>query len=166
MNAQQIIEFLGLEKHPEGGYYREVYRSSELIPKSALGKQHKADHSVSTAIYFLLTRDSFSALHRLSSDEIFHFYLGDPVILFEIEKNGRSRQTTLGDDLLHGQVPQHVVPAGAWQGLCLQPDSKFALLGTTVAPGFEFEDFELGDRGYLLQEFPEHGAWIERLTNP
>ena len=135
MTSEEIIKLLGLMPHPEGGYYKETYRSSTRIPGES--RPH------STAIYYLLVPGSVSKMHRLRSDELFHFYIGDPVTWVLLESSKRVRKVTLGSQLDKGQVPQMIVPAGTWFGGILEGGS-FALMGTTVAPGFEFEDFELG----------------------
>ena len=164
--VEQIIERLGLSPHPEGGCYRETYRSNEKIPPSALPGRYVGERCFGTAIYYLLTPGTFSRLHRLASDEIFHFYLGDPAIMLQLHPDGEGRQITLGPDLLAGQCVQVVVPRGVWQGTVLSEGGRFALLGTTVAPAFEFDDFELGDRAALSRQYPEYARHIERLTRP
>jgi uncharacterized protein len=158
LTAQNLIELLRLEPLPrEGGYYRETYCSGMRLPCGG------GERSAGTAIYYLLTADTFSALHRLPLDEVYHFYLGSPVELLLL-KPGGGRVVTLGSDLRAGQVPQFVVPAGSWQGSCLAAGGDFALLGTTVAPGFEFSDYEAGDRGRLVAEYPDFADRIRRLT--
>jgi predicted cupin superfamily sugar epimerase len=144
--ANRIIRALGLAPHPEGGFYRETYRSS------------------STAIYFLLPAGEFSAFHRLrSSDEIWHHYAGDPVELDTVDRDGVHRITILGPDLERGERPQEIVPAGTLQAAAVR-GNRFALCGCTVAPAFEFSDFELPTREALLAAFPEHEAVIRRRT--
>jgi predicted cupin superfamily sugar epimerase len=159
--AAQLIEALQLRPLPlEGGYYRETYRSARRLPAGA------GDRSLATAIYYLLTPDTFSALHRLPADEIFHFYLGDPVdmlLLYPPGSDPAGRLVVLGPDVLAGQAPQVVVPAGVWQGSALRPGGRYALLGTTLAPGFEFADYEAGDRDPLAACYPAFAAWIDRL---
>lgn len=149
-SAAQLIAHLELTPLPrEGGYYRETYRCSALIPKESLSAEYDSVRNVSTAIYYLLTPDNFSALHRVLSDEIFHFYLGDPVEMLLIDPQECCTRVTLGSDLLNNQHPQQVVPAGHWQALRLFPGGRFALFGTTVAPGFEFQDFELATSAHF-----------------
>lgn len=141
MNAQEIIRHLGLEPHPEeGGFYRETYRSERPFRP---GAPFDGERSVGTAIYFLLTPDTFSEMHRLPGDEVFHFYLGDPVEMLLLFPDGTSDTRILTSDLTRG-LPQVVVPGGVWQGSRLVPGGAFALLGTTMGPGFEFEDYERG----------------------
>jgi uncharacterized protein len=164
MNAETLIRQLGLLPHPEGGFYRETYRSPETIAAAALPARYGESRSLSTAIYYLLTPDSFSSLHRLQSDELFHFHLGDPVTMLQLHEDGRGETITLGQDVLAGQQLQVVVPRGVWQGMFLNDGGRFALLGTTVAPGFDFADFEVEARDDLLGQYPSFAALIERLT--
>ena len=165
MTAKQIISFLHLKPHTEeGGYFIETYRSLETIPEEALPDRYKGLRSFSTAIYYLLTPDSFSYIHRLQSDEIFHFYLGDPVEMLQLWPDGSGRVLILGSDLLNGMKPQVVVPRRVWQGARLLPGGRFALLGTTVSPGFEFADYESGQRNELIKSYPQFREWIIALT--
>jgi predicted cupin superfamily sugar epimerase len=165
--VERIIETLGLQPHPrEGGYFVETYRSSETIPQSALPPGYSSARNHSTAIYYLLTPQTFSEMHRLPTDEIFHFYLGDPVTMLRLFPKGRSERIVLGSDLLAGEKPQLVVPRNVWQGTLLNEGGEFALLGCTVAPGFDFADYESGDREQLIAQYPAEKNWIERLTHP
>jgi uncharacterized protein len=129
-----------------------------------LGDPYRTSHAAGTAIYYLLTPDTFSALHRLPGDEVFHFYLGDPVEMLQLDPAGQGRLLTLGNDVLGGQSVQMVVPAGVWQGSQLKAGGAFALLGTTMAPGFDFTDYEAGDRAALTAHYPAFAEWIARLT--
>ena len=160
------IEHLDLRPHPEGGYFRETYRATETIAGSALPARFDGSRAVATAIYFLITRDAFSALHRIRSDEIWHFYAGDAVTLAVLDADGAAKLATesLGRDLARGESPQVVIPAGAWFGAEVASSGSFALVGCTVAPGFDFADFELGERASLLRQYPQHRGVIERLT--
>ncbi|HVZ80451.1 MAG TPA: cupin domain-containing protein [bacterium] len=158
MTAEQLIHLLDLKPHPEGGYFCETYRGPSLIPG------HQPSRHYSTAIYYMLVPGAVSKMHRLGSDEIFHFYLGDPVTWVLLENGGNWRKVVLGSDLGMGQTVQWVVPAGTWFGGYLKEGGRFALMGTTVAPGFDFEDFQLGSRDLLLKEFPGAEAEIMRLT--
>jgi uncharacterized protein len=156
--ADRLIAALGLQPLPrEGGFYRETYRSSLRLADAA-GK------NAATAIYYLLTADTCSALHRLPADEVYHFYLGDAVELLLLEKGGNGRVVTLGPEVFGGQVVQNVVSAGVWQGSLLRPGGSYALLGTTIAPGFDFADYEPADRAHLLATFPTFADRIQRLT--
>src|SRR5947209_1241626 len=150
--ADEVIAALGLRPLPvEGGYYRETYRAALRLPADTLGPAYAGGRAASTAIYYLLTPDTFSALHRLPGAEVFHFYLGDPVEMLQLgpAPADGGRVVVLGTDLRAGQVPQAVVPGGVWQGGALAPGGRFALLGTTMAPGFEFADYQSGDRAAL-----------------
>lgn len=138
----------------EGGYYAETYRAAEAIPAEALPARYGGRRSLGTAIYYLLTPDTCSAMHRLAGDELWHFYLGDPLEMLQLHPDGSGQVILLGSDLLRGQRPQVVVPAGTWQGTRLLPGGAFALVGTTMAPGFEFGDYEPGQREVLVQAYP------------
>lgn len=165
LTAERIIKLYNMKPLPgEGGYYVETYRAKEGIDNSALPERYEADRAHSTAIFYLLTPDTQSYLHRLKSDEIYHFYLGDPVQMVLIHPSGTTRVIFLGHDLRAGQFVQAVVPAGIWQGCYLLEGGEFALMGATVAPGFEFADRELGDREALLEQFPQHEDFVKRLT--
>lgn len=156
MTAQDVIELLKLEPLPlEGGYFSETYKAKGEIPQSCLG-EHEGSRSFSTAIYYLITPESFSSLHRLPQDEVFHFYLGDPVQMLRIEPSGELVREILGGDLRQGQRPQVVAPGNIWQGTRLLDGGKWALLGTTVSPGFDYRDYEHGERARLIEEFPQH----------
>lgn len=161
--AQELIAHLNLQPHPkEGGFFRETYRATDQF--SVLPSRYPGPRSASTAIYYLLTPDTYSAMHRVASDEIFHFYLGDPVRMLQLYPDGTSRTLILGSDLLSGQQPQVLVPHGVWQGSMLEPGGKFALFGCTVAPGFEYADYESGLRDELQKQFPEFAELIRKLT--
>ncbi len=158
--AEDIIKKLNLQKHPtEGGYFSETYRSKEFIPDESMGKR-----SMSTAIYFLLTQDTFSEMHVLPIDEVFHFYLGDPVEMLHLYPDGTGRRVILGPGIDCGMQPQIVVFSGVWQGSRLLPGGKFALMGTTVAPGFEYPDYTSGSREKLIRLFPQFSDLITCLT--
>ena len=161
--AESLAQQLQLLPHPEGGYYRETYRSTAAIPQSAL-PGYLGDRHHSTAIYFLLTAGNFSAFHRIRQDEVWHFYSGDPVEVIEISPEGTLTITELGTDFAAGQVPQHVVPGGAWFGSRVKAGGEYGLTGCTVAPGFDFADFELAERSMLNEMFPEHASLIAGLT--
>jgi predicted cupin superfamily sugar epimerase len=165
MTADDLIQLLGLQPHPkEGGFFRETYRSGEVLPARALAPRYQTDRSVSTAIYYLLTPQTYSALHRLRSDEVFHFYLGSPVRMLQLPPQGPGETLVLGPDLKAGQRLQVVVPRGVWQGSLLEPGGDFALLGCTVAPGFDYADYESGPRDELLAQYPQFADLIRRLT--
>ncbi len=161
--AKNLIETLGLVPHPsEGGYFRETYRASTIRPANPdVGGGLRA---ASTAIYYLLTPRTVSAIHRLVSDEVFHFYLGDPVEQLHLLPDGSSRIVVIGADIAAGERPQVVVPKGVWQGARLKPGGRFALLGCTVAPGFDFADYEHGERAALSAAWPDRAEAIAALT--
>lgn len=164
-DAERIIKLYNMKPLPgEGGYYVENYRSKETVEKASLPGRYGEDKTLSTAILYLLTPDTKSFLHRLKSDEVYHFYLGDPVRLVLIHPNGSTKVMFLGHNLRAGQFVQAVVPAGMWQGLSLLDGGEYALMGVTVAPGFDFTDVELGDRQDMLAEFPRHGNFITEFT--
>jgi len=168
LTAEQIIQALGLQPLPaEGGLFRETYRSDEMIPPGGLPERYPREPRLfGTAIFYLLTSqpDSFSALHRLPTDEIYHFYLGDPVEMTLLYPGGESRQVILGQAILQGQQLQFCVPRGVWQGSRLAPGGQFALMGTTMAPGFTPSDYEGGRRSALLEAYPHERARILALT--
>ena len=165
ITADQLIALLDLKPHPEGGYYKETYRSSETISEEVLPSRYKGRRCFGTAIYYLLTAQTFSAMHRVRSDEIFHFYSGDPVEMLQLSPHGSGRVAILGSDILNGMQPQVVVDRGVWQGARLLEGGKFALLGTTVSPGFEFTDYESGHREELVKSYPQFRELIIALTN-
>ncbi len=165
MEAVSIIDLLELEPHPEeGGWFREIYRSCDSVTTSVLHERYGGDRIAGTAIYYLLTPDTFSAMHRLKSDEIFHFYMGDPVEQLLLYPDGRHDVHILGTDIEAGARPVSIVPAGVWQGARLVDGGKKALLGCTVSPGFEFEDYEHGNGIRLAAAYPECRSMIRALV--
>ena len=162
-DAERWIQDLRLERHPEGGWFREIYRANETIPGRCLPRRFSADRSHSTAIYFLLEGEDFSALHRLQQDELWHFYDGEQLTIHMIDPDGRHHTAMLGRESRSGQRPMAVVKGGWWFGATAEPQS-YALVGCTVAPGFDFDDFELPARDQLLHRFPQHSTLIRRLT--
>lgn len=163
--AREIGRLLGLVPHPkEGGDPAETYRSTEALLPGALPGRYAGPRALSTAIYYLLTEQTFSAMHRLASDEVFHFYVGDPVEMLLLAPDGSGRLALLGADLRAGMRPQLVVPAGVWQGAHLAPGGRFALLGTTAAPGSDYADYETGERAALLSQYPYFRECILALT--
>ena len=155
--STQIIQSLDLIPHPEGGFYKETYRSDEKVEIDGKTK------SASTAIYYLLESGDFSGFHRISHDELWHFYEGDPVIIHQFYQ-GKYEVLKVGDGEMSGHKPQVVVPGGAWFASELAPGGEYCLAGCTVAPGFDFDDFELAKRDELIAEFPDHKELITRLT--
>ncbi len=161
MTAEQIIEMFGMKPlQGEGGYYVETYRSEESHGLAG----YSGKRNFSSAILYLLTPDTFSRLHRLRSDEVWHFYLGDPATMLQLHPDGSDELITLGHDIQAGRQVQTVVPAGTWQGCFLNEGGKFALMGTTAAPAFDFADFQPADRNELLKKYPVPKNLILRLT--
>jgi predicted cupin superfamily sugar epimerase len=158
--AAEWIRALGLVPHPEGGHYRETYRAAATFTLPGVDTPRAA----STAIYFLLQAHEISALHRLRSDELWHFHTGAPLRVVELPTAGGLREHRLGLDVGAGEQPQVVIPAGSWFGACLVHPEGFALVGCTVAPGFDFADFELGHRAQLRSRYPELAATIDAFT--
>lgn len=166
LTAENVIELLGLAPLPiEGGFFRRSYSSAERLPGATLPARYAGDRELCGAIYYLLRAADFSALHRLQTDEIYHFYLGDPVELLVLEPGGGHALHVLGPDLAGGQQVQLVVAHGSWQGSRVRPGGQFALLGTTMAPAYDQSDFELGRRADLAAQYPAAGELIAALTH-
>ncbi len=163
-NSGYWIAKLRLEPHPEGGYFRQTYCAETMIARDALPLGFGGARAASTAIYFLLEGKTFSAFHRLRSDEVWHFYAGAPLLVHVISPAGEYSCIHLGSDADAGQVFQAVVPAGSWFASHVEDWAAWALVGCTVAPGFDFADFEMGKREELAREYPEYREIIERLT--
>ena len=163
-SAATLISALGLVRHPEGGWYRETYRSGGEIPCGALPDCFGGPRSLCTAIYFLLERGDCSALHRIKSDELWFFHGGAALTIHLLAADGSHSAIRLGADIAAGEAFQAMVPAGTWFGAEINGAGAYALVSCTVAPGFAFADFEMGDRNRLLQQYPEHEAVITRLT--
>ena len=161
--AQFYIDQLMMLKHPEGGWYKETYRASGSIPASEL-KDVGGDRNYSTAIYFLLTADNFSAFHRIKSDEMWHFYDGDGLTIHEINESGSYTKHQLGLDLEGVEEPQLVVKGKSWFASEIKEGGAWCLVGCTVSPGFDFEDFEMPRRSVLVEQYPEQTDLITRLT--
>jgi uncharacterized protein len=163
-SADALIRRLELSRHPEGGWYRETYRSAETIRSHCLPERFGGDRPCCTAIHFLLEQGDISALHRIKSDELWHFHAGAPLAIHVITSDGRYSLLHLGPDLTAGQAFQAVVPAGCWFGAEISGPGAFCLVGCTVAPGFDFADFELGDANELQATYPGLADIIERMT--
>jgi uncharacterized protein len=160
----EILRLLDLKPlAEEGGFFAETYKSSELIDARQFKRGHGGVRSLCTAIYYLLTPTSFSALHKLPGDEMFHFYAGDPVELLELFPDGSADTVTLGPDIANGMKFQHVVPGGVWQGSKLVTGGEYALLGTTMSPGFDYRDFVRGNAEELVARYPARAALIREL---
>jgi predicted cupin superfamily sugar epimerase len=163
-DAKYYIKNLQMQPHPEGGYFKETYRSEEIISKDGLPARFAGDRNISTAIYYLLELGDFSAFHRIKSDECWHFYAGETLLIHMIDNAGNYSCIKLGHDLVDGERFQFVVPAGIWFASEPALNTPFALVGCTVAPGFNFTDFEMADRNELLKDNSQHETIIKRLT--
>jgi uncharacterized protein len=166
---EALIAHYNLEELPvEGGLFRQTYRSEHILLPDHLPPGYSQPKPAGTAILFLYTpdADSFSAMHRLPTDEVYHFYLGDPVQLLLLYPQGQTRRVTLGQDVLNGQAIQFTIPAGVWQGARLIPGGEYALLGMTMAPGYTSSDYVGGERESLIAQYPAEAAMIRRLTRP
>lgn len=163
-NAAYWIRQLQLTAHVEGGAFREVYRSELVISQTALPVFFQGNRNASTSIYFLLASGQFSAFHRIASDELWHFYFGDPLLIYEIGHSGNLTIHKLGPDIEKGESFQTVVRAGSWFASTPAEGGEYALVGCTVSPGFDFADFELADRADLMKQYPQYAALIETLT--
>ncbi|MEM6766581.1 MAG: cupin domain-containing protein [Bacteroidota bacterium] len=160
--AAYWISRLALKPHPEGGYYKQVYKSSEEYVQGLPGR-YNGSRVFSTSIYFLLTEENFSSFHRLKSDEIWHFYYGSAIRIHLISSEGRYTHIDVGENLEKGQYFQGLIPHNHWFAAEIL-EKKYGLVGCTVAPGFSFEDFELADRAALIASFPQHEQLITRFT--
>lgn len=161
-NADYWIEKLGLKPHPEGGAYVETYRSSLQIPGEGMGIS--GSRSLATSIYFLLKKEGFSSFHKIKSDEAWHFYTGSQVVIYEIDDGGTLLLQKIGPNPENGEVFQHVVKAGRWFAARIEAAGEFSLVGCTVSPGFDFQDFELANRNNLVYQYPQHTEIITQLT--
>lgn len=162
---QSIIERLNLKPHPEGGYYSETYRSSSEIQAQALSSEYSGSRNHSTCIYFLLVSGKFSAFHKINQDEIWHFYDGSPVELHTMDAQGNHQKHMIGKDFEKGETPQLVVPGGVWFASKVVDGGNYSLVGCTVAPGFDFNDFQLAERDDLIQQYPQHQELIRDFTS-
>ena len=167
LTAAAVKQLLGLEPHPrEGGWYRRSVESAEMLPAGSFADtRYTGDRRLATAIYYLLEPDTFSEMHRLKSDEVFHHYMGGPVEMLQLFDGGTSARVVIGPDLQAGERPQVLVPRGVWQGSRLLRAEGFALLGCTVHPGFEYEDYESGRREELTARWPGEAERIAALTH-
>jgi uncharacterized protein len=166
MTADEVKRILGLKPHPvEGGWFVRTYESGERVAASAFSDgRYAGTRFTGTAIYYLLEPGTFSEMHRLKSDEIFHFYMGDAVEMLQLNPDGRGERILIGTDLAAGERPQVLAAHGVWQGSRLKAGGQWALMGCSVSPGFEFEDYEEGWREELSAKWPEWAAMIGELT--
>ena len=163
LTVQQLVQQFNMLPHPEGGFYKENYRSDEIIPSNALPERFSGSRYFSTAIYFLLEQGNFSAFHKIKSDECWHFYAGQTLNVYVLQHDGKLDTIRLGNDLNNGETFQFVVPANCWFASEPATNSDFSFVGCTVAPGFDFEDFELAKADELVQVFPQYETEIRRL---
>jgi predicted cupin superfamily sugar epimerase len=163
LTAPQLIQQYDLQPHPEGGWYKETYRSGEYISGDALPERFAGNRAFSTAIYFLLEQGNFSAFHKIKSDECWHFYAGYPLLIYVLQPHGHLNIIQLGQDILAGQVFQFTVPANCWFASRPAEGSRFCFVGCTVAPGFDFADFEMADSNTLSAIYPGHETTISNL---
>lgn len=165
LTAEEIIKVLELQKHPvEGGCFLETYKSYHTITGSHLPPGFGGDRPLATAIFYMLIPGTFSEMHRLKSDEIFHFYSGSPVEMLQLFPDGSGKKIIIGNDIAQGEIPQVVVPAGVWQGSRLLPGGVYALMGTTMAPGFDYADYQGGNIEELIRQYPRFDKLITLLT--
>lgn len=162
--AEKIVQLLKLQPHPEGGFFKETYRSEGIIQPESLESDYKGNRNYSTCIYYLLTSDVFSAFHRIRQDEIWHFYQGSPIELHMITPSGEYSKNLIGNDIEKGQVPQFVVHGGNWFAASVMQKDDYSLAGCTVAPGFDFQDFEMAKYDELIRCFPQHLQIIKKFT--
>jgi len=163
-DISKIIERLDLQPHPEGGFFKETYRSKGVINTDSLDLEYKSSRNYSTCIYFLLTSDNFSAFHKIKQDEIWHFYDGATIELHTISPEGNHEKHLIGKNFENGETPQLVVPGGYWFAAKVLGENSYSLVGCTVAPGFSFEDFDLAKREALISNFPQHKSVITKFT--
>ncbi len=163
LSINELVKHFDMLPHPEGGYYKETYRSNELIARNALPQRFVGDRNFSTAIYFLLEKGNFSGFHKIQSDECWHFYAGQTLLIYVLHNNGELQIITLGNNIMNGEVFQAEVPAGCWFASEPAPNSEFSFVGCTVAPGFDFADFELAKAKELIKDFSQHNVLIKRL---
>ena len=163
-DKEAIIKLLDLQPHPEGGFFKETYRSPGIIPKESLDDSFGGDRNHSTSIYFMLTSENFSAFHRIKADEGWHFYLGSPIRLHTISAEGDYTHNIIGNDIMNGEQPQLIVNAGDWFASEVVEENSFSLVGCTVSPGFSYEDFEMAQQTDLINKFPQHKELILQFT--
>ena len=164
MTVDVLVKELDLLPHPEGGYYKETYRSEGKITQACLSPDFVGDRNMATGIYFLIEKGNFSALHKIKSDETWHFYYGDALEVIEIDEQGKLSITQIGSNILKGETFQYTVKANTWFGSRVSGNGLFSLVGCTVYPGFDFNDFELAKQQDLIQLFPQHQTIIKELT--
>jgi len=163
MTSEEIIKQLELKPHPEGGFYKEIYRSENFIEPTCLHNKFKGKRRFSTSIYYLLREGDFSAFHRITSDELWHHYAGGDITLHLLDQQKGYQTKILGDEIMGNGSYQVIIPANVWFAAQLTTQNSFSLAGCTVSPGFDFDDFELADKDQLLQQFPQYANVISRF---
>lgn len=163
-SVKELVEILDLQPHPEGGYFKEVYRSKDEIKLEGLPNRYPSARCFGTSIYYLLEGEQFSAFHKIQSDETWHFYLGSSLVLHLINEKGEYSKIILGQNLEEGEQFQFTIPFNTWFAAEVKDKNSFSLVGCTVSPGFEFEDFEMGERSELMKNFPDQKSIVERLS--
>ncbi len=158
------IQKLGMEKHTEGGFFKETYRTNSKIKKNNLPDEFNGDRHLATAIYFLLNKNEHSTFHKLKADEIWHYYTGSSLILYLLPPGGTMEIIHLGTDLEAGEEPQAIIKNNTWFAAELKDKTSFGLYGCTTSPGFEYKDFEIADKKKLLAQYPQHKDILNRLT--
>ena len=161
---QKIISHFDLQEHPEGGYFKETYRSEGEIPEELLSNEFEGSRNYSTGIYFLLTSEAFSAFHKIHQDEMWHFYKGSPLTIHMISPDGAYSKQVVGLNFDEGELPQFTVPKEYWFAAEVNETDSYSFVGCTVSPGFDFRDFELAERGSLVELFPQHKKIISSFT--
>ena len=164
MTVDTLVKTLDLLPHPEGGFYKETYRSPVKLSQQCLPADFQGERNIATGIYFLIEKGNFSALHKIKSDETWHFYVGDALEVIEIDEAGNLKTTHIGPDILKGETFQYTVKANTWFGSRVAHPGQFSLVGCTVYPGFDFNDFEIAQRHDLINQFPQHEIIIIELT--
>lgn len=164
MTTKVLIRKLNLTPHPEGGYFKEVYRSEDEIKIDGLPQRYESTRCFGTSIYYLLEGKQFSAFHKLNSDETWHFYLGSQIVLHLINEEGKYSKVLLGQRVDENEQLQFTIPHGTWFAAEVKDKNSFSLAGCAVYPGFDFADFEMGDKEELLKKFPQHKDVIQKLT--
>lgn len=164
LTSKEIIKKLDLQPHPEGGYFKEVYRSEEEIKIEGLPERFQSARCFGTSIYYLLDGEQFSAFHKLQSDETWHFYLGSQIILHLINDEGKYSKVTLGQKVEEDELFQFTIPHGTWFAAEVKDKNSFSLVGCTVYPGFDFDDFQIGNKDELINLYPQQKNIIQKLT--
>lgn len=162
-NYNEIVKFFKMLPHPEGGYYREVYRSEEIIKKDFLPGRYNEDRAFSTSIYYMLAGEQISHFHKLKSDEIWHFYLGSHLIIHMLDHKSGYEKIQVGNNLTNGEIPQLIIQKEKYFAAEVSDKNSFSLIGCTVSPGFDFNDFEFGTEEILISSFPEYTELIKRF---